>query len=182
MGYEPGSREDFDRLYRETYPRVFATLVTMLRDRQAAEDCVQEAFVRAYQAWPRWRPEAPAEAWIHRIAINVASSYRRHERLRDIGQLIRRLGQPPAPDPADQVTTPDLLDELRALPGKQAAALVLRHVHGYSNREIGHALGVPERTVASRLAAARAQLQVRLRYLREAAPSTRLTIDVSPDE
>ena len=57
--------------------------------------------------------------------------------------------------------------ELRKLPTKQAAALVMRHYHGYSNREIAVALGVPEQTVASRMAAARKQLQVTLRELRE---------------
>ncbi len=51
---------------------------------------------------------------------------------------------------------------LRKLPPKQAAALVLRHYHGYTNREIAAAIGVPERTVASRLAAARKQLSVTL--------------------
>jgi RNA polymerase sigma-70 factor (ECF subfamily) len=53
----------------------------------------------------------------------------------------------------------DLVRAMKKLPTKQAAALVLRHYHGYSNREIGAALGVPEQTVASRLAAARKQLQ-----------------------
>jgi RNA polymerase sigma-70 factor (ECF subfamily) len=48
---------------------------------------------------------------------------------------------------------------MKKLPTKQAAALVLRHYHGYSNREIAAALGVPEQTVASRLAAARKHLQ-----------------------
>jgi RNA polymerase sigma factor (sigma-70 family) len=51
---------------------------------------------------------------------------------------------------------------MRALPPKQAAALVLRHVHGFTNREIGAAIGVPERTVASRLAAAKGRLRARL--------------------
>ena len=63
--------------------------------------------------------------------------------------------------------TSQLLRELRALPRKQAAAIVLRYVHGYSNREIGHALGLPERTVASRLIRARAQLRERLADLYE---------------
>ncbi len=160
--YRPGSRDDFDRLYVTTYQRIFATLVTLLGSRAAAEDCAQEAFVRAFRAWPRWRPDAPAEAWVHRIAINVAISARRQERLREVGQLIRRLGVPVQRDPADEVETSELLRELRALPPAQAAALVLRHYHGYTNREIGHALGVPERTIASRLMRARARLQLRL--------------------
>jgi RNA polymerase sigma-70 factor (ECF subfamily) len=158
--YRPGVPEDFDRLYEETYPRLFGTLVTLLRDRAAAEDCVQEAYLRAFRAWPRWRPDAPVEAWLHRIAINVAVSHIRRERVRSAVALLRR-SPTEAPGPAE-IGDPDLLAELRALPSKQAAALVLRYVHGYSNREIGQALGVPERTVASRLAAARTKLQERL--------------------
>ena len=52
-----------------------------------------------------------------------------------------------------------VLQAMKKLPTKQAAALVLRHFHGYTNREIAAAIGVPEQTVASRLAAARKQLQ-----------------------
>ena len=144
----------------------------MLRDHAATEDCVQEAYLRAFRAWPRWKADAPVGAWQHRIAINVALSYRRRERLRDVAELVRRLGTPPPIDPADALQTPELLQELRALPPKQAAALVLRHVHGYTSREIALALGIPERTVASRLMAARARLRVRLRF-RESESGTR---------
>jgi RNA polymerase sigma-70 factor, ECF subfamily len=132
-------------------------------DRAAAEDCTQDAFERAYKGWKTWRPDAPAEAWLHRIAINVAISDRRHQRLRQAGEVIKRLGRPiPPADPATLAERSDLLRALRKLPPKQAAALVLRHYHGYSNREIAAAIGVPERTVASRLAAARKQLSVTL--------------------
>jgi RNA polymerase sigma-70 factor, ECF subfamily len=177
--YRPGSAEDFDHLYEATYQRLLGTLVALLRDRTAAEDCAQEAYLRAFRAWPRWKPDAPAEAWLHRIAINVAVSHRRRERLREVGELVRRLGVPVAADPTEAFT-PELLRELRALPARQAAALVLRHVHGYTNREIAHALGVPERTVASRLAAARSRLQARLAWLRE--PGTWLPGGVPTDE
>jgi len=64
--YRPGDREDFDRLYRESYHRIVYTLLGILRDRKAAEDCSQDTFVRAYRAWKRWKPEAPPEAWLHR--------------------------------------------------------------------------------------------------------------------
>jgi RNA polymerase sigma-70 factor (ECF subfamily) len=170
--YRPGSKDDFDRLYEATYPRLFGTLAAMLRDHAATEDCVQEAYLRAFRAWPRWKADAPAGAWLHRIAINVALSYRRREGLRDVAQLVRRLGAPTPVDPADAAQTPELLRELRALPPKQAAALVLRHVHGYTSREIALAIGVPERTVASRLMAARTRLRARLRS-REPESGTR---------
>jgi len=169
--YRPGSIEDFDRLYEATYDRLFATLILLLRDRAAAEDCVQDAFLSAFKAWPRWQPDAPAEVWLHRIAINVALSHRRRERLREVGQVVRRMGVQPHSDPTESPAH-ELVRELRALPPKNAAALVLRHLHGYSNREIAHALGVPERTIASRLAAARAKLQIRLADLRETDSGT----------
>ena len=158
--YEPGSEADFERLYRNTYHRILGTLVTMVRDRATAEDCAQETFERAYRSWKNWRPDAPVEAWLHRIAINVAISDRRHQRIRQAGEIIRRLGRPePGPDPASVAEHSDMLAAMKKLPPKQAAALVLRHYHGYSNREIAAALGVPEQTVASRLGAARKHLQ-----------------------
>jgi RNA polymerase sigma-70 factor, ECF subfamily len=161
--YEPGSEADFERLYRNTYHRILGTLITMVRDRAAAEDCAQETFERAYRKWASWRPDAPVEAWLHRIAINVAISDRRHQSLGQAGELIRRLGRPaPGPDPSAVAERSELVRALKKLPPKQAAALVLRHYHGYSNREIGAALGVPEQTVASRLGAARKQLQALL--------------------
>ena len=150
--YEPGSAADFDRLYRNAYPRVFRTLVAILADPAEAEDCAQDSFVQAFKAWKRWRPDAPAEAWIHRIAVNSAISYRRRARLRTVGEVVRRLGRPlPGNDPAEVAVQPDLLRALRTLPPKLAAAIVLRHYHGYNNREIAASLGVSERTVGTRL-------------------------------
>ena len=162
-GYQPGSRQDFDRLYQTAYPRVYRTLTAILSDPAAAEDCAQDAFVQAYQAWQRWRPDAPAEAWIHRIAVNRAISYRRRERLRHVGEVLRRFGRPgPSSDPAEEATRPDVLAALRTLPPKLAAAIVLRHYHGYSNREIAAALGVSERTIGTRLSQAAQRLRAAL--------------------
>ena len=150
--YQPGSEEDFDRLYRAAYPRVYRTLAAILADPDEAEDCAQDAFVQAFQAWKRWRPDAPAEAWVHRIAVNRAISYRRRAKLRTVGEILRRVGRPtPVVDPADAATQPDLRTALRSIPSKLAAAIVLRHYHGYNNREIAASLGVSERTVGTRL-------------------------------
>ncbi len=159
--YRPGVKEDFDHLYRATYQRIYATLMMILRNPAAAEDATQEAYLRAFGSWKRWKQDAPAEAWIYRIALNVAFTHRRRERLHEIGGLIRRLGRPKEPDLTESAR-PDLIRELRALPPKQAAALVFRHLHGFSNREIASALGIPERTVASRLTAAKTRLRARL--------------------
>jgi RNA polymerase sigma-70 factor (ECF subfamily) len=73
----------------------------------------------------------------------------------------------------------DLHAALRRLPPDQAFVIVLRHHHGYSNREIAGALGLPESTIASRLAAAKARLRAELPRLEAAdvvkAPSSVVT-------
>jgi RNA polymerase sigma-70 factor, ECF subfamily len=179
--YRPGVKEDFDRLYRATYQRVFASLMLILRNPAAAEDAAQEGYLRAFKAWKTWKQEAPAEAWLYRIALNVAFTHRRRERLFEIGEVIRRLGRPKETDPTE-VIQPDLVRELRALPPKQAAAIVLRHLHGFTNREIAAAVGIPERTVASRLAAAKSRLKKGLGDSYEARLGTPAATTVSIDE
>lgn len=157
--YAPGNRDDFDRLYTTTYPRVLGTLVALLRSPAAAEDCAQEAYVKAFRSWGRWRQDAPAEAWVHRIAINTAISYRRREKLQEIGEVLRRLGRPAEEtDPQEEAMSP-LVRALQQLPNRQAAVLTLRYLHGYSNREIAGILNIPEPTVASRLVSARKALE-----------------------
>src|SRR5438046_10258644 len=95
--YEPGNQADFERLYQTSYGRILGTLTAMLGDRAAAEDCCQDAFERAYKKWSAWQPIAPAEAWVHRIAINAAVSYRRKMKLREVGEVIRRMRRPDGP-------------------------------------------------------------------------------------
>jgi len=148
----------------------------VLGDRAAAEDCTHDAFERAYRSWSSWRKDAPAEAWVHRIAINTAISYQRYSRMREVGQVIKRLGRPTLPAaPGSVAERSDLFNALRKLPPKQAAAVVLRHHHGYTNREIAAALEIPERTVASRLIAAKA----RLKTLLDSEPRSGPQIDMS---
>ena len=110
---------------------MFRTLVAILADPAEAEDCAQDTFVRAFKAWGRWRPDAPAEAWVHRIAVNLAISYRRRASLRTVGELLRRLGRPPqGADPAEIAAQPDLLGALRSIPPKLAAAIVAALLSG----------------------------------------------------
>jgi RNA polymerase sigma-70 factor (ECF subfamily) len=165
LEYTPGSVEDFDRLYRSSFNRVLYTIYAILGNRAAAEDCAHDAFVRAFKAWKTWKPDAPAEAWLHRIAINAAYNHLRQRRMGEVGELLRRLGRPgPGQDPATLAEGGELFRALRRLPPDQAAAVILRHHHGYTNREIAFALGAPESTIASRLAKAKERLREELKW------------------
>ena len=161
--YRAGDRDDFDRLYRNCYPRLLRTMYAVTGDAAAAEDCVQEAFLRGFRAWSRFRPEKSAEGWIHQIAINTAISYRRRARLRTVGEVLRRLGRPGhGSDPAEGAGRSELVAALASLPPRLAADFVLRYHHGYNNREIARMEGVSERTIGARLSQARERLASRL--------------------
>ena len=71
--YSPGIPGDFDRLYRASFARIVRTLAGIVGSVDAAEECAQEAFTRAYRAWPSWEAKVPAEAWLHRIAVDPRS-------------------------------------------------------------------------------------------------------------
>jgi RNA polymerase sigma-70 factor (ECF subfamily) len=152
---QPGSAEDFDFLYRVTYDRIRHTcLVVLGGDPAAAEDCAQDTYVRAYRAWPRWRPQAPVEVWLHRIAVNVSRSYRRRRLLRYLPLLTDR---PARPQPLDETFA--VMRALGEMSADDATALLLRYYHGYSGEEIAAGLGVPASTVRGRIVRARSRLK-----------------------
>jgi len=151
----PGSDADFDLLYRLTFDRIRSTcLVVLGGDPAAAEDCAQDAFVRAYRAWPRWRPEAPVEVWLHRIAVNVARSHVRRRMWRNLPLLGDR---PARQEPLDETFA--VMRALRQLSVADATALLLRYYHGYSGEEIAAGLGIPASTVRGRIVRARTRLR-----------------------
>jgi RNA polymerase sigma-70 factor, ECF subfamily len=131
-------------------------------------DLCQEAFLRVYQAGPRYREGGAFPAWLFRIALNVARDARRRRR-RD-----------PVPlngaEPVDPTAPAEALCRRRELAAWMARAaaelpealrvvLALRHDEGLSFEEIARLTGAPASTVKSRFAAALGRLRVRLEQL-----------------
>ena len=157
--YTPGDREAFERLYLATYPRVVRTLRGLLSP-AAAEDCAQEAYAKAFKAWPDLKPGGSAEAWIFRIAINTGLSHRRRDRLVGFVSLFlpgvfERLEGKGGWDT-------EVTEAVRALPAKLGATVLLRYYHGYGPGEIASMLGISERTVRWRLNEAMGKLKKNL--------------------
>ncbi|MBV8205543.1 MAG: sigma-70 family RNA polymerase sigma factor [Acidobacteria bacterium] len=84
---------DFDALVRTHRERVVRFLLGMIGDREVAEDLAQECFLRAHQARHEFRGEASAGTWLIRIAINLASDYRRSKRLQFWRSLARHTSE-----------------------------------------------------------------------------------------
>jgi RNA polymerase sigma-70 factor, ECF subfamily len=79
--------EDFDSFYAAVFARLVGQLAVVTGDRHEAEDVVQEAMARAASRWPRLRSYEAPEAWVRRVAFNLAVSGHRRARRRLAARL-----------------------------------------------------------------------------------------------
>lgn len=120
---------------------MFRTAFLVTGDRQEAADVTQEAFARAYEHWRTVSRSDRPGAWVQRVAVNLALSWRRRQRLRSREATERELVEPP------DLPDPELFAALRALPPQQRAAVVLRHWADLSVEETARTLGKRPGTV-----------------------------------
>jgi len=178
---QQGDAVAFDRLVELHGPRVYNLAYRMLGNAEDAQDVSQEAFLRIYDALPRFRGEASFTTWMYRIVTNVC---------RD--ELSRRRRRPPTlteleVDDGDGAALDELLttgesaedcvlrqerhqalhQAITALPAPFRAVLVLYDLQGFSYDEIAEMLRVNLGTVKSRLNRARNLLREKIRSERE---------------
>jgi RNA polymerase sigma-70 factor (ECF subfamily) len=149
----------FEEFYTGTVGRLLGQLFLMTGDLHAAEEIVQEAFTRASVRWARLRDYDVPEAWVRRVAMNLAAD--RARSLRRQARAVLRLGPPPAV-PAVSVETLALVHALRTLPLRQRQAIVLHYLADLPVEEVARVLGVRGGTVKSLLAKGRRSLAARL--------------------
>lgn len=161
-----GDSTAFEALYRRHAPRIHGVVARLVGyDRARAEDLVQEAFVRAWQALPAYRFESAFGTWLHRLAVNTALMDLRAARSRPRGSDDEdALDQVGAPDSAGQSTalTLDLERAVATLPPRARAVLVLYDVEGWKHEEIAGALGMAVGSSKAQLHRARGLLRERL--------------------
>jgi RNA polymerase sigma-70 factor, ECF subfamily len=130
--------EKFAEFYTASYRRLLQQLFAVTGDLAEAEDVLQEAYARASLRWATLARYQAPEAWVRRVALNLAGMAAR--RLRRRATALLRLG-PPVPVPE---LTPDALDlhrALQSLPLGQRQAIVLHHLVGLSVNEIAAETG-----------------------------------------
>jgi RNA polymerase sigma-70 factor (ECF subfamily) len=140
----------------------------LLRHEQDAEDAVQDAFLRAYRAFDRFRG-GDGRAWLLTIVRNVCYSRLRHDlRVSPPEEFVDEL-HGSNEDLAEanaafwRETKSELLQQaLLRLPAEFREAIVLHELEGLAYREIAAIAEIPIGTVMSRLARARRKLQVEL--------------------
>lgn len=146
-------------LYDRYAPRVHAVVRRLAGDEDLAQDCAQEAWIRAIRALPTFRGDARFSTWLHRIAVNSAlQAIRRAEgRSRREAPLPDVLSVPPRR--GDVLLQGRLEAALDRLPGGMRQVLILHDVEGYTHEEIGEMLGVATGTSKSQLFKARARMR-----------------------
>lgn len=151
-----GRFESFDEFYQATYSRLVGQLYLVTGSLTQAEEIVQEAFVRALARWSRIRQYDLPEAWVRRVALNLAANELRRARSR-LGALARL--RPKAEDPPMSEDAAALVDALRRLSATHRQALLLHYALDLPVSEVAQQLRLTPATVRGRLSRARARLR-----------------------
>jgi RNA polymerase sigma-70 factor (ECF subfamily) len=160
---QQGNKHAFGELVRRHQKGVINVVYRLCGDADLAEDAAQEAFIRAWQHLPDYRPRSPFRNWLYRIAVNAAYDALRGERETVDPETLVLVS--PEEEPSAVLEHHERAEcvrrAVRALPPASRAVLVLREYEGLSYREIAGTLDIPVGTVMSRLNYAR-------RWLRQA--------------
>jgi RNA polymerase sigma-70 factor, ECF subfamily len=146
--------EGFAELYERTFPRVYAYVASLLRDRSAAEDVTAQAFERAYHKRRSYRPaRGSMDAWLFGIARNAA--------LDELRKRKRRAKLEVDPEDTSSIAPEDHAElavrretvraALASLDGQERDLIALKFAGGLSNAEIARVLRMSESNVGTRL-------------------------------
>lgn len=174
-----GDKDAFEPLVRQNAGKIQRLVWGMLGERREdTDDIVQEIFIKAYIALPRFRGDARFSTWVYRIAVNHCRDYLKRggplplelheEQIADDPLPEDREGQDKLREKQEKRASDELQTLLAQLPEKHRRILVMRELEGMSYDEIGEVLEIRPGTVRSRLNRARAGILRVAESLREA--------------
>jgi RNA polymerase sigma-70 factor (ECF subfamily) len=152
----------------------------MLGNAHDAEDAAQDVFLKAYEALPKFQPEASLYTWLYRIATNTCIDRRKkpifESLFGDSGEGERLVHDRPSDAPSPEKlyqskqTGQALQESLGKLSPKLRAIIMLKEIEELSYDEIADTLEISMGTVKSRIARAREELQKLMKKFREQNP------------
>jgi RNA polymerase sigma-70 factor (ECF subfamily) len=179
---QAGNEEAFTELVRRHSGQIYGLSLNMLRNREDAEDNVQNALVKAFNNIKRFEGNSQFSTWLVRITINEALMKvrkRNSERISDYYDFNASEGEPQSfPEIEDTRQNPERQYINRELTWKAFSGLnrslqdtfILQKAEGWTNRELAQALGITVSTVKSRVFRARVRLRHQLQSLTESHP------------
>ena len=162
-----GDPDAFAILVQRYGGRVYNIAFRITNDADAAKDCAQEAFIRAYRALHQYDPALPFGPWLFRIATNASLNHvqrwHAHESpVEELPESVEESEQGPEATTLRREALAEVVAALAELPPRYRAALTLRHMQQLSYQEVADALGIPLGTVKTHLHRARAALKSRM--------------------
>lgn len=167
-----GDTEAFAVIVEQLLPKIFSLCIKLTGNKEDAEDCVQDTFVKVWTSLGDFRETSSLYTWIYRIAANTCNDHlrkkNRHQVLSydndgtnsDAASLLQIRDERPLPD--EQLVNNESAEQVRRLmlelPDNLREALILRDLQQFSYREISQVTGVAEGTVKSRLFRARQEM------------------------
>jgi RNA polymerase sigma-70 factor (ECF subfamily) len=166
-----GDFQSFETLILKYQSKLFATMLNVVKDRDLAEDMVQDAYMKAFEKLSTLKDHAQFYPWLKRIALNNAlNHFERAKRVMDVeneddeSSFFERI--PAGESPEELLVKEELKRYVRhfvdALPDKLRVVIVLREVEDLSYEEISEMMNIPIGTVRSRLFNARQMIKDRL--------------------
>lgn len=158
-------------LYDKYRLHIFHTALAITRDYAAAEDILQECFLRVHAHAGRLHGDLPLMPWLYRVTVNLAYTWvSRHAKLpMSLEGLVERLDRliaPPRAWPESQAERRDLQASLQraieSLPFERRVVVILFYLGGLDLKEIAYILDCPVGTVKSRLHYGREALRAQL--------------------
>lgn len=169
LASQAGDLEAFGQLVVRFQRMALAVAFAVVGDLHLAEDAAQEAFIEAYQSLPNLREPAAFPAWFRRVVYKRADRLVRGKSLATLPLSAAALvaaeeGDPPRAAEAHELS--HMVERaLVSLPEPDRALVRLFHMGGYSQREIGAMVALPEQQVKKRLFRARLSLRRSLEEL-----------------
>jgi RNA polymerase sigma-70 factor, ECF subfamily len=172
---QSGDRRAFDLLFSRYQHKIVNLVSRYLRDSEDVQDVVQEAFIKAFRALPRFRGESAFYTWLYRIAINTAKNHIVARSRRPPGtdvevedaehfdgaDALRDLENPEAELAKDQLSA-EIDAAIADLPDDLRSAVTLREFDGLTYEQIAEIMECPVGTVRSRIFRAREAIDRRI--------------------
>lgn len=159
-----GDRVAYETLLIRYEKPIYNVAIRMLRNPEDARDVVQIVFTRAFEKLQQFNFEHKFYSWIYRIAINESIDIlnRRNRTTPVEDEAAIAGGSTPFEECDDDERSTLLQAAIMKLPPDYRAVIVLRHFIDRSYQEMSEILGIPEKTVKSRLFTARQRLRKEL--------------------
>lgn len=163
IGCKAGKLNARTQLYKLYAKKMFAVCLLYTKDYTAAEDVVQDGFIKIYEKIGQFKNKGSFEGWIRRIMVNTAlERYRRQQYMHSVEEIEIYSKNSSYDELMDTVTAKELIKLIQELSPQYRIVFSLYAIEGYSHKEISDKLNISVSTSKSNLSRARKILRAKV--------------------